>query len=255
MKFISIVNQKGGTGKTTTVTSLGSVLAQQGKKVLLIDLDPQGNLSYSLGKNEFNHTIGDVIMGDVDFSQSIIHVEEEGLDIIPSSIDLANIEISLAQVEDRELQLKEALKGLDNYDYVLIDCPPSFSLLTVNSLTLSDEVIIPLQMTALSLQGLELIYATIEKVKESLNPKLNVLGILPVMIDKRRKLSTEVQTYIEENFDVKLFESGIRNNVKAAEAPSFGLSVINYSPNSNSALDYQAFGKEFLSTMKPKRLK
>ena len=254
MKFISIVNQKGGTGKTTTVTSLGSVLAQQGKKVLLIDLDPQGNLSYSLGKNEFNHTIGDVIMGDVDFSQSIIHVEEEGLDIIPSSIDLANIEISLAQVEDRELQLKEALKGLDNYDYVLIDCPP-FSLLTVNSLTLSDEVIIPLQMTALSLQGLELIYATIEKVKESLNPKLNVLGILPVMIDKRRKLSTEVQTYIEENFDVKLFESGIRNNVKAAEAPSFGLSVINYSPNSNSALDYQAFGKEFLSIMKPTRLK
>jgi chromosome partitioning protein len=250
MKFISIVNQKGGTGKTTTVTSLGVVLAQHGKKILLIDLDPQGNLSYSFGINEFKCSIGDVIMGDAEVNQSIIPVEEEGIDIIPSSIDLANTEISLAQIEGREFQLKKALKGLDNYDYVLIDCPPSFSLLTVNSLTLSDEVIIPLQMTALSLQGLELIYSTIEKVKDNLNPKLNVLGILSVMIDKRRKLSTEVQAYIKENFDIKLFESGIRNNVKAAEAPSFGLSVISYSPNSNSALDYQAFGKEFLSIMK-----
>ena len=159
MKFISIVNQKGGTGKTTTATSLGSVLAQQGKRVLLIDLDPQGNLSYSFGINEFNHSIGDVIIGDADLSQSIIRVEEEYLDIIPSSIELANIEMSLAQIEGREFQLKNAMEGLDNYnyDYVIIDCPPSCSLLTVNSLTLTDEVIIPLQMTALSLHGLELI--------------------------------------------------------------------------------------------------
>ena len=119
-----------------------------------------------------------------------------------------------------------------------------------NSLTLSNEVIIPMQMTALSLQGLELIYTTIERVKETLNPKLNILGILPVMIDKRRKLSNEVKAYIEENFDIHLFESGIRNNVKAAEAPSFGQSVISYAPNSNSAQDYQAFGNEFLSIIK-----
>lgn len=250
MKFISIVNQKGGTGKTTTVISLGAVLAKKGKKVLLIDLDPQGNLSYSLGINESDYTIGDVLMGDATAKQSIVHIEDEELDIIPSSIDLANIEISIAQIEERELQLKKTLKGLSRYDYVLIDCPPSFSLLAVNSLTLSNEVIIPMQMTALSLQGLDLIYSTIEQIRESLNPKLKILGILPVMVDKRRKLSSEVESYIQDNFDIKLFESGIRNNVKAAEAPSFGKSVINYAPSSNSAKDYQEFGNEFLSISK-----
>lgn len=246
MKFISIVNQKGGTGKTTTVTSLGTVLAQKGKNVLLIDLDPQGNLTYSLGINDFNYTIGDVLMGDATVKQSILHLKEEGVDLIPSSIDLANIEISIAQIEERELQLKKTLTGLSKYDYVLIDCPPSFSLLAVNSLTLSNEVIIPMQMTALSLQGLDLIYSTIEQIKDGLNPKLKILGILPVMVDKRRKLSIEVKNYIQDNFDINLFKSGIRNNVKAAEAPSFGKSVILYAPSSNSAKDYQAFGKEFL---------
>jgi len=250
MKFISIVNQKGGTGKTTTVISLGAVLAERGKKVLLIDLDPQGNLTYSLGVNEIEHTIGDVLMGDASAKQSIISLPDEGLDLIPSSIDLANIEMSMAQIEERELQLKKTLKGLSKYDFVLIDCPPSFSLLAVNSLTLSNEVIIPMQMTALSLQGLDLIYSTIEQIRENLNPKLKILGILPVMIDKRRKLSSEVQSYIQDNFDITLFESSIRNNVKAAEAPSFGKSVIKYAPSSNSAKDYQAFGEEFLLVSK-----
>lgn len=246
MKFISVVNQKGGTGKTTTVVSLGAALAQNNKKVLLIDLDPQGNLSYSLGINEFDYTIGDVMMGDATVKQSIINIENENMDIIPSSIDLANIEISIAQIEERELQLKKTLKGLSKYDYVLIDCPPSFSLLAVNSLTLSNEVIIPMQMTALSLQGLDLIYSTITQIKDSLNPKLKILGILPVMVDKRRKLSSEVRDYIQDNFDIKLFKSSIRNNVKAAEAPSFGRSVINYAPSSNSAKDYKEFVNEFL---------
>jgi chromosome partitioning protein len=250
MKIISIVNQKGGTGKTTTVVSLGAILAQRGKKVLLIDLDPQGNLSYSFGINEFDYNIGDVLMGDATIKQSIIKIEDESLDIIPSSIDLANIEISMAQIDEREVQLKKSLKGLKGYDYVLIDCPPSFSLLAVNSLTLSKEVIIPMQMTALSLQGLDLIYTTIEQIRESLNPKLKILGILPVMVDKRRKLSSEVKSYIQDNFDIKLFDSSIRNNVKAAEAPSFGRSVISYAPSSNSAKDYQEFGNEFLSISK-----
>ncbi len=250
MKFISIVNQKGGTGKTTTVISLGAVLAKKGKKVLLIDLDPQGNLSYSLGINEIKHTIGDVLMGDATAKESIVHIEDENLDIIPSSIDLANIEISMAQIEERELQLKKTLKKLPAYDFVLIDCPPSFSLLAVNSLTLSNQVIIPMQMTALSLQGLDLIYGTIAQIRENLNPKLKILGILPVMIDKRRKLSSEVNDYIKENFDIRLFKSGIRNNVRAAEAPSFGKSVISYAPTSNSAKDYTEFGKEFLALSK-----
>lgn len=250
MKFISVVNQKGGTGKTTSVVSLGAALAQRGKKVLLIDLDPQGNLSYSLGINDFDYTIGDVMMQEATVKQSILHVENENLDIIPSSIDLANIEISMAQIKNRELQLKKTLKGLSQYDYVLIDCPPSFSLLAVNSLTLSNEVIIPMQMTALSLQGLDLIYSTITQIKDNLNSKLKILGILPVMVDKRRKLSSEVKDYIQDNFDIKLFESSIRNNVKAAEAPSFGKSVISYAPSSNSAKDYQEFTNEFLSISK-----
>lgn len=247
MKLVSVVNQKGGTGKTTTVISLGAVLALEGKKVLLIDLDPQGNLSYSLGINQFETTIGDIITGEAPVEKGILTIEGEGLDIIPSTIALADTELTLSSLDNREFKLKNSLEGLTNYDYVIIDCPPSFSLLTVNSLTLSDEVIIPLQMTALSLQGLELISDTINKVKDNLNAKLNILGILPVMIDKRRKLSNEVREYIEENFDIPLFDSYIRNNVRAAEAPSFGQSVINYSPKANSSIDYQAFGEEFLS--------
>ncbi|MEN8247440.1 MAG: AAA family ATPase [Bacteroidota bacterium] len=247
MKLISVVNQKGGTGKTTTVISLGSVLAQHGKKVLLIDLDPQGNLSYSLGINDVVYNIGEVIMEDIPLDQAIMSVEDEGLDIVPSTIELADIELQLSKIDDREYQLKNNINGLDSYDYVIIDCPPSLSLLTVNALAVSDEVIIPLQMTALSLQGLELITDTIERVKETLNAKIKILGILPVMVDKRRKLSLEVKDYIEENFDVPMFNSSIRNNVRAAEAPSFGQSVIHYSPGSISAMDYKEFGNEFLA--------
>ena len=246
--FIAIVNQKGGTGKTTTAISLGSALAKAGKSVLLIDMDPQGNLSYSLGVHEFDHSLGEVLMGEASVQETVVHLEEEGLDIIPSSIDLANVEITMAGIDERETVLKAALVGIESYDYVLIDCPPSFSLLTLNALTFAQYVIIPMQMTVLSLQGLELILDTIQQIKEGLNPELKVLGVLPVMMDKRRKLSQEVLEHIDENYEVNIFETNIRTNVRAAEAPSFGQSVIRYAPKSNSALDYLAFSEELMSS-------
>lgn len=245
--IIAIVNQKGGTGKTTTTVNLGSALARSGKKVLLIDLDAQGNLSYSLGIVDVDKSLSDLFEGSVDFSD-IIH-EREGMDVLPSNVQLAEIELSISDVEERESQLKYLLKDCVNaYDYILIDCPPSLSLLTVNALNSADGVIIPMQMEVLSLQGLDLIMETIEKVQAGLNPSLKILGILPVMVDSRRKLSTEVHEHISENYNAYVFGNKIRNNVKASEAPSFGESVLSYAPSSNSAKDYFAFADEFLQS-------
>ena len=170
--------------------------------------------------------------------------------IVPSDMNLAEIELAMAASEGRERFLAEVLSPYkDQFDQILIDCPPSLSLLTVNALTAADSVLIPMQMEVLSLQGLELISGTIHKIKKSFNPGLQVLGILPVMVDTRKRLSTEVYEYIKENYDVPVFEQKIRTNVKASEAPSFGQSVIQYAPTSNSAQDYKAFAKEFLKTI------
>ena len=244
MPIVSIVNQKGGTGKTTTSLNLGSALSNLGKKVLLVDMDSQGNLGYSLGLDE-GKTISDVFEGTSEIGDVI--QEREQMDIIPSDIRLVDIELSLMDLDDRHNMLNSKIKSLaKNYDYVLVDCPPSLSILAVNSLYASDQVIIPMLMEVLSLQGLDQIIQTIEKINASYKKKLKILGILPVMVDKRRKLSQEVKDYILENYDVKIFDSMIRNNVKASEAPSFGQSVIAYSPSSNSAKDYMDFANEIV---------
>lgn len=245
-KVIAIVNQKGGTGKTTTTVNLGCALAKKGKKVLLVDLDAQGNLSYSLGILEIEKSIGQVILGEVDFQEILI--SREGLDVAPAQIDLADVEINIASELARESILKKVLAEAKGYDYVLIDCPPSLSLLTINALNAADKVIVPLQMEVLSLQGLDQIITTINQIKQVLNEKLEIMGLLPVMVDSRRKLSREIYEHIEENYNFKIFNSRIRTNVRASEAPSFGESLISYAPTSNGAKDYMAFAEEVLKS-------
>ena len=244
----AIINQKGGTGKTTTAVNLGCALAKKKKKVLLLDLDPQGNMSYWLGAGQLETSMTEVITQESKIEDIIL--EREGLDLAPSDMSLANLEINIASEEDRESLLDRALLEVQEYDYVLIDCPPSLSLLTVNALTTADKVIIPLQMEVLSLQGLDQILGTVEQIKEVLNENLEIEGLLPVMVDSRRKLSKEVHDVIKENYDINIFKTSIRTNVRASEAPSFGQSVLSYAPSSNSAQDYTAFAKEILKLNK-----
>ena len=242
MSIISVVNQKGGTGKTTTTLNLGSALAKLGKTVLAIDMDSQGNLGYSLGL-ESDTTIVDVLEDTKNISDVLL--QSEGFSIVSSDMRLVDVELALGEVDNRHSVLREKLKLLESsYHYVLIDCPPSLSILALNALYASDYVIIPMLMEVLSIQGLDQIIKTIEKINSGYDKELQILGILPVMVDKRRKLSSEVKAYIEENYDLRIFKSMIRNNVKASESPSFGKSVIEYAPYSNSAMDYKAFAKE-----------
>lgn len=247
MPIISLINQKGGTGKTTTTLNLGSSLAKKGKKVLLIDMDSQGNLGYCLGLDD-GISISDVLKEEETLESAI--QEKESMHIIPSDIRLVDVELSLIEMDDRHQVLHAQLSTLKKqYDYILIDCPPSLSVLTVNALYASDYVIVPMQMEVLSLQGLNHIIETIEKINSGYKKKLKILGILPVMVDKRRKLSQEVKEYIQENYDLKVFDTMIRSNVTASEAPSFGQSVIAYRPKSNSAIDYMQFADEIIQVI------
>lgn len=245
MIVVAVINQKGGTGKTTTTISLGSALAKKWKKVLLVDLDPQGNLSYSLGIDDSGGSMADVLLGDKHLKDILVH--QEGMYVAPANNLLADAELSLAASAQREQVLRAALKEQKEMDFVLIDCPPSLSVLTLNALLAADQVIIPMQMEVLSLQGLDQIVNTIDKVKSAFKKKLKIAGILPVMVDNRRKLSQEVHEYILGNYSVPIFSSQIRANVKASEAPSFGKSVIAYKPKSSSAVDYLQFADEFLT--------
>ncbi|MDH5599316.1 MAG: AAA family ATPase [Cyclobacteriaceae bacterium] len=245
-EIVAIINQKGGTGKTTTSQNLGYGLAQKGKRVLFIDLDPQGNLTFSCGVNEFEYTLADIIYQDVDIKEAIINVGKN-LDLVPTSIDLAHTELFLSKAEEREYILSKALKKVKkNYDYIIIDCQTSLSVLTINALTAASGIIIPLQLTILSLKGLDLIVSTLEEVKGNLNKNVKILGVLPVMIDKRRKLTEEVIDIIKENFDIPIYKSYIGQSVRVAEAPSFGKSVMEYAPNCKVAVNYKDFVKEFL---------
>lgn len=242
---VAVINQKGGTGKTTTTINLGSALCKLGKRVLLIDLDPQANLSYSLAVTEPKATLADAFLGN-NTLQDVL-VEKDGLWVAPGSNELVDIEISLVAQPERESFLKNMLQDVKGFDYILIDCPPSLSVLTLNALTAATEVLIPLQMEVLTLQGLDQIMNTVQKVKKAFNPKLKIKGIVVVMFDVRRKLSQEVLEYLQENVKEPIFEQSIRLNVKLAEAPSFGRSVLDYDPASNGARDYKALAEEFIT--------
>ncbi|MCX2739128.1 ParA family protein [Pontibacter anaerobius] len=241
---VAVINQKGGTGKTTTTINLGSAISKLGKKVLLIDLDPQSNLSYSLAVSSPTGTLAEVFQGEKSIND--VMVEKNGLWVVPGSNELVDIEISLVSQPDREKFLKSILAQAKGFDYIFIDCPPSLSVLTLNALTAAQEVLIPLQMEVLTLQGLDQIMNTVQKVKKAFNPKLKIKGIVVVMFDVRRKLSLEVLEYLRENVQEKIFQSQVRMNVKLAEAPSFGKSVLDYDAASYGAKDYAALAEEYL---------
>lgn len=243
--IIAICNHKGGTGKTTTTINLGCALVKKNKRVLLIDLDPQGNLSYSLGIDEDCMEISTVFTDENKLENILI--QKEGMSIAPSNMNLADIELSLQSAENRAFVLKEILKPVvSKFDYILIDCPPSRSLLTVNALSVADKVITTALLDVLSVQGLKHIVRTVYEIKESLNDKIAILGILAVNVDTRKKLSGEVLDFIKNSFDITVFKTYIRTSVKVAESPSHGQSIFSYAPKSSGAKDYLRLANELL---------
>lgn len=248
MRIIALVNQKGGVGKTTCTINLGAGLAQRDRKVLLIDLDPQANLSTSLGIDAYNsgNTIYEVLRGDLEPQEALL--KREKYDILPASIDLSGAEIELSTAAGREFLLKEALGDfVSGYDYVLLDCAPSLGLLTLNALTLAGEVFIPLQSEFLAMQGMSKLLKTVDVVKRRLNNNLSITGIIGTRYDSRKRLNREVIGKIGEYFEDRLFDAIIRDNVSLAEAPSYGQDIFEYKPDSYGAIDFLALTDEVIA--------
>ncbi len=249
--IISFANQKGGVGKTTTTLSLASVLASKGKKILVIDLDPQSNLTSGLGfqRTKEYKSIYDVLIQDEDITQVFVPSDiSDNLFLVPSKIDLAASEIELVSKLSREGILKEKLSKIKNdFDYILIDCPPSLGLLTVNAMVASDGVIIPVQCEYFALEGISQLMNTVQLIKKSLNPHLEVAGVVMTMFDARTKLSIEVVREVQKFFKTKLFDTIIPRNVRISESPSFGKPIDKYDPASVGAKSYVKLGEEFLA--------
>jgi chromosome partitioning protein len=247
--IFATVNQKGGVGKTTTAVNLASYLATFGKKILLIDSDPQGNATSGLGidRNDIKECVYDVIINGVEFSSIIKPTVISGLDIAPATPRLAGAEVELTEIEFRESRLKNAMLNLrQKYDYLIIDCPPSLSLLTVNALTAADQVIIPIQCEYYALEGLSQLIKTIELIKKSLNPDLRICGILLTMYDSRTLLSEQVVQETRQHFGGRVFKTMIPRNIRLAEAPSFGQPIVFYDPSSSGAVAYENLSREIL---------
>lgn len=249
-KAIAIFNQKGGVGKTTTNINLAACLSLMDKKVLILDIDPQGNTTSGMGisKKGLRNTMYEILVDDkLDPRKAIIHTNIKNLDIIPASVQLAGAEIELVQLEGREKRLKKALNKIkDDYDYVFIDCPPSLGLLTINSLTAVDSVLIPIQCEFYALEGVSQLMSTIELVKKNLNPNLEIQGVILSMFDGRTNLSIQVVEEVKKYFREKVYSTVIPRNVRLAEAPSFGMPITEYDPRSKGAEAYRDFAEEFL---------
>ena len=253
-QIIAIANQKGGVGKTTTAVNLAAALAQTPRKVLLVDLDPQGNATMASGvdKRELEHSITEVIMGECECSAAIIKAAE-GYDLLPCNIDLTAAEIELMDLPDRQQRLKVALETVrGNYQYILIDCPPSLSLLTLNALAAADGIIVPMQCEYFALEGLSALINTIDALKAKLNPTLEIIGVVRTMFDVRNNLANAVSGELTKHFGDKVFRSIIPRNVRLAEAPSHGQSIVGYDKASRGGVAYMGLAGEIIRREKKK---
>jgi chromosome partitioning protein len=264
VRIIAFMNQKGGVGKTTTTVNLGAALAEMGKKVCLIDLDPQAHLTinYGIEPSADNVNLYSVLVEDRSFLEAM-HKVDENVAVVPSSIDLAAAEIEMVSVIGREVVLKKAIEAAEHdFDFILMDCPPSLGLLTVNALAVADEVIIPMQPHFLSLQGVGKLLETVTLVCRRMNPRLKVTGIVLTMFDSQTKLSNEVVSdlngFLEQArgkpvpwASAKIFQTRIRRNIKLAESPSFGQTILKYEPTSNGATDYRRLARELAGELPP----
>ncbi|MEP6638782.1 MAG: AAA family ATPase [Chloroflexota bacterium] len=244
---IACANQKGGVGKTTTVVNLGSYLAIYGERVLIVDLDPQGNATSGLGldRNSIQGSIYDAIIDGTSIRELTVEGPVEGLQVVPSAIALAGAEVELAPLEGRERRLARLLHEVaDDYDYILIDCPPSLGLLTVNALTAADSVLIPLQCEYYALEGLTQLLATLDLIRDHLNPALDIKGVVLTMFDGRTKLSSDVAAEVRRHLSDHVFKTVIPRNVRLSEAPSHGQPISRYAPDSTGALAYAALADE-----------
>ena len=249
-RIIAVANQKGGVGKTTTSINLSACLAELGKKVLAIDMDPQGNMTSGLGidKNEVEYSVYDLILSEVEIEQVICKEAIENLDVLPSNINLSAAEIELIGVEDKEYIIhNEVEKVRDNYDFVIIDCPPSLNTLTINAMTTADSILVPIQCEYYALEGLSQLIHTIELVKERLNPNLEIEGVVFTMYDARTNLSLQVVENVKDNLNQTIYKTIIPRNSRLAEAPSHGLPIHLYDPKSAGAESYMLLAEEVIN--------
>ena len=247
-KVISVLNHKGGVGKTTTTVNLGTILAKKGKKVLLIDADPQGNATSGLGvEKDIEPSTYDILVNDAELGDALQDTIIKNLKVCPANMNLAGAEVELVSMMSREQRLKEKLEPIkDMFDYILIDCPPSLGLITLNSFTASDSVLIPVQCEYFALEGLGQLLNTINLVKKHLNKNIRIEGALLTMYDIRTNLSNQVVKEVKKYFEDKVYKTVIPRNVRLSEAPSYGMPITEYDPRSKGAKSYTKFAKEFL---------
>ncbi len=250
--IVVLANQKGGVGKTTTTVNTAAAIAAGGQRVLLVDLDPQGNATSSLGVNkaELGAAMYDALLGDVPPEDCILPLVRPNLDLLPTTADLAAAEVDLVEIGDRELQLRQVLQPFQaDYDLILIDCPPSLGLLTINALTAATHVVIPIQSEFLALEGMSQLITTIDLVKRQLNPSLDLLGVLVTMFDSRTNLSSSVEQEVRRFFPDRTFDTVIPRSIRLAEAPSYGQSIVEYDSASRGGVAYRSFAVELITRL------